>query len=424
MDNELDIRDFEAKFHCKSMFPRIYMAYPSGEPLWGAKEHRIIFDFFMNSGSNYSEEVVSSLEKKVAGMFNVKHALALGSGREAICLGLKSLGLKPGDGVILPDYCCQSVLAPVLSLGLRPVFADIDERLQINPQSVARVVCSGVKALIIPHLYGRLADMDRLSAIARKHGLHVIDDAAQAIGLRHVSGFAGTCGDCGIFSFGLFKPLSAMGGGMLLTDNDALFANASQFMSNAQRMHHSRSNVLKIWMKIFHRNWSYGLFLLNRMNSRTPSRAINHNRPQPMEPRKMSLLDARLVNTMLDQLHSLRSRLIDPADRLRKGLAKVPWLQQEIDNDYIGYPRWQIGLREDEYSSEKFKKIFASLLRQGIEVQAGYLPLHQLMIERGLPVEGEFEKSRFLHNRILCLPLSPTGNIDPLLRIFQQFPLG
>lgn len=425
VDTDVDIRDFDARFHGKAMFPRIFMKCPFGSPLWGWQEQKIIFDYFLDSSSKIRvADVVTSLEKKVAGMFNVKHAIALGSGREAIYLGLQSLGLKTGDGVILPDYCCQSVLAPVLSLGLRPVFADIDERLQINPQSVARVVRPGVKALIIPHLYGRLADMDTLLAIARNHSLHVLDDAAQAIGMRHASGFVGTSGDCGIFSFGLFKPLSAMGGGMLLTDNDALFANATQLMSNAPRMQHSRSSVLKIWTKIFHRHWSYGLFLLNRMNSRPPTKALNHKGPQPMRPRTMALLDARLVDTMLDRLFSLRSSLIDPADHMRKGLAKFPWLQQENDNDYIGYPRWQIRLREDDYSSEKFRRLFAFLLRRGIEVQAGYRPLHQMMSERGLPVEGEFENSRFVHNRILCLPLAPTGKIDPLLGAFQQFSPG
>lgn len=420
MKSEVDIRDFDARFHGRSMFPRIVLKSPFGLPFWGKQEQKTIVEYLLKSGANVREEVVTTVEKKIAGMFNVKHAIALGSGREAIYLGLQSLGLKPGDGVILPDYCCQSVLAPVLSLGLKPVFADVDERLQIDSQSVARVVRPWVKVIIIPHLYGRLADMDRLTGIARNHGLHIIDDAAQAIGMRHSSGFAGTCGDFGIFSFGLFKPLSAMGGGMLLTNNNALYLKAAQLMKSAPRMNHSRWEVFKIWAKIFNRRWTYGLFLLNRMHRRAPNRALNHTQ-QPMRPRKMAVLDAQLIDTMLDRLFLLRSKLAEPAGTMLHRLSFLPWLQQETDSDYIGYPRWQIRLRDEDYSSDNFINLFACLLRRGIEVQAGYRPLHQIMSERSMAVEGEFENSRILHNRVLCLPFSPKGKIDYLLRTLQQY---
>lgn len=153
----------------------------------------------------------------------VRHAVPLSSGTSAIHLSLLALGVGPGDEVIVPDLTWIGSSAPINYVGATPVFADVDPQTWcLSADSLAACITPRTKAVIPVDLYGSLPDVDAIRAIARRHGLAVIEDAAEAIGSEHGGRKAGTFGDTAVFSFHGSKTMTTGEGGMLVTDRTDL----------------------------------------------------------------------------------------------------------------------------------------------------------------------------------------------------------
>ena len=173
---------------------------------------------------------VGKLEQEVARIEGCSHAIGCASGSDALLLSLLALGVGPGDRVLVPAFTFFSTASAAARVGAVPVFVDIDPRtFNISPQAAEQTLAShktsgSVKALIPAHLYGQCADMDALSGLAKQHGFHIIEDAAQAILARYRQRMAGSMGVCGCFSFFPTKNLGGAGDGGMITTNDASLA--------------------------------------------------------------------------------------------------------------------------------------------------------------------------------------------------------
>jgi dTDP-4-amino-4,6-dideoxygalactose transaminase len=167
---------------------------------------------------------VQQLERSIAQMCGVEHAISCASGSDALLLALMALEIKEGDEVIVPSFTFFATASAVWRLGARPVFVDIDPiTFNINPQAVEAAVTARTKAIIPVHLFGQCAEMDALLAIARSRGLYLVEDAAQSLGARYRGKQSGSMGDIGCFSFYPTKNLGAFGdGGMIITRNALL----------------------------------------------------------------------------------------------------------------------------------------------------------------------------------------------------------
>jgi dTDP-4-amino-4,6-dideoxygalactose transaminase len=165
-----------------------------------------------------------ALEDGIAAYCQARHAIACASGSDALLLSLMAHEIGPGDEVIVPSYTFFATASAVSRLGASPVFVDIDPAsYNLDPALVAAAVTSATKAIIAVHLYGQCADIAPLVALARRHGLAVIEDACQAIGAEYRGRRAGVLGDVGCFSFYPTKNLGGWGdGGMLTTQDDKL----------------------------------------------------------------------------------------------------------------------------------------------------------------------------------------------------------
>jgi dTDP-4-amino-4,6-dideoxygalactose transaminase len=163
---------------------------------------------------------VENLEREIASLIEVKHAVACGSGTDALYLALKALGVEDGDDVITTPFTFFATAAAIARAGARPVFADIDEEtLNIDPDSVAARVTPRTRGVIPVHLFGYPAHLSALALIARKKEMFILEDAAQAIGARFKGRPVGSFGDASILSFYPTKNLGAPGdAGMALTD--------------------------------------------------------------------------------------------------------------------------------------------------------------------------------------------------------------
>jgi len=165
--------------------------------------------------------VVKACEEAVAGYCGCAHGVGVSSGTDALLVALMVEGIGPGDEVITTAYSFFATAGCIARLGAKPVFVDIDPATcNIDPAQVEDRIGKNTRAILPVHLYGRMADMDPIVAIAGRHGLVVIEDAAQAIGSEHGGRRAGSLGHYGCFSFFPSKNLGAFGdGGMVVTDD-------------------------------------------------------------------------------------------------------------------------------------------------------------------------------------------------------------
>lgn len=172
---------------------------------------------------------VSSFEERFAAYCNVGQARAVNSGTSALHLALLAAGVGPGDEVITVSMTFVATTAAVLYSGATPVFVDVDPvTWTMNPALIEAAITPRTKAILPVHLHGLMADMDPIMAIARKHGLAVIEDAAQAHGAEYKGRRAGSIGDLGCFSFYPGKNLGAYGeGGAVVTNNAELARKVS-----------------------------------------------------------------------------------------------------------------------------------------------------------------------------------------------------
>ncbi len=183
------------------------------------------------SGSYVLGPKVAAFEDALARYCGTKHALGLSSGTDALLVALMTLGVGPGDEVIVPTFSFFATAGTVARLGARPVFCDIaPQTFNIDVAQVERRITPRTRAIIPVHLYGQLADMEPLLAIAERHPIPVLEDAAQAIGARLPDGrMAGSFGVMGALSFYPTKNLGALGdAGALLTDDDHVMEVARQ----------------------------------------------------------------------------------------------------------------------------------------------------------------------------------------------------
>lgn len=167
---------------------------------------------------------VAELEKELAAYCGAKYAIGCASGSDAILLALMALDVGPGDEVITTPYSFFATVSSITRLGAKPVFVDIDPlTYNLDVSQVEQQITAATRAIEPVHLYGQCADMAALTAISKKHGIPLVEDAAQAIGAEESGRRAGVLGDIGCFSFYPSKNLGGMGdGGFLTTDDDAL----------------------------------------------------------------------------------------------------------------------------------------------------------------------------------------------------------
>ncbi|WP_227937227.1 DegT/DnrJ/EryC1/StrS family aminotransferase [Alkalihalobacillus deserti] len=181
-------------------------------------------DDVMSSSRFILGDNVKKLEADVANYSNVKHGIGVASGSDALLLSLHAAGIGENDEVITTAFTFFATVGAIARLKAKPVFVDIDPiSYNIDANKIEEVITSKTKAIIPVHLYGQAAEMDKIRAIADKHNLVVIEDAAQAIGATYDGKKVGELGDTTCYSFFPTKNLGAYGdGGMIVTNSDDL----------------------------------------------------------------------------------------------------------------------------------------------------------------------------------------------------------
>ena len=179
----------------------------------------------MDRGSFILQAEVGEFEFKIAELTGVKHAIGTANATDSLELILRAAGIGSGDEVIVPSHTFIATAAAIHNNGATPVLADCGDDHLIDPASVEKLVTKRTKAIMPVQLNGRVADMDRLLAIAALHRVHLIEDSSQALGAKFKGRGAGSFGLAGVFSFYPAKVLGCFGdGGMIVTNDDQLAA--------------------------------------------------------------------------------------------------------------------------------------------------------------------------------------------------------
>ncbi|MBC7221579.1 DegT/DnrJ/EryC1/StrS family aminotransferase [Candidatus Bipolaricaulota bacterium] len=319
---------------------------------------------------------VESFEAEIAAYLGVPHAIGVASGTDALLLALKALGIGPGDAVIVPSFTFFATAGVVANVGATPIFADIDPlTFNISPASISAALKAGtprrerVKAIIPVHLYGQMADMDEIMAIAHKFGLYVVEDAAQAIGAEYNGKKAGTIGHIGCFSFFPTKNLGAYGdGGLVVTSDDELAERIRML-----RVHGSKP-------KYYHH--------LVGTNSR-------------LDALQAAILRAKLPH--LAEWTRARQRIADRYDELLRGIKSIrlPYRAPNRTHIFHQYTVRVLGGKRDALRDH--------LAAQGIGTEVYYpLPLHLQPCFRHLGYrEGDLPESERASREVLSLPMFP-----------------
>ncbi len=319
----------------------------------------------LDSGWFILGENVTKFEKDFAELCGAKYAVGLNSGTDALFLAMIALGIGPGDEVITAPNSYLASASSVALIGATPVFADVGDDYNIDPDKIRASITPRTKAIIPVHLTGRPANMEAIMAIAQEHGLAVIEDCAQAVCATYKGQGVGSFGDAGCFSLHPLKNLNACGdGGVLTTNSDEMY----------DRIMKARNHGLK------NRNecefWSY--------NSR------------------LDALQAAVLNVKMKYIREVSARRRDIAAMYRERLADVVTVPQELPHEYAVYHTFIV-------MADRRDELMAYLKDNGVDSKIHYpIPIHLQEAASNLGYgPGSMPVTEYQVERILSLPVFP-----------------
>lgn len=262
------------------------------------------------AGEIVSGAATGRLEARLAAYFG-RPVLGCGNGRTAIELALRVLGVVSGDEVVIPTFCCASIVPPILAVGARPVFADVGPTLSLTPETVDAVLSARTRVVIVPHLFGNPAPIDAISGVCAARHIAVVDDAAQAFGGSADGRTLGGTGAAGVVSFGNGKVCFGTGGGVLVLSDEDARRRAAAFPLQRASSASVLANALDVLLWRRWRRWSLPV---ERVRNRLWRRG---RQPRPYHATAMAALDAAVALTLLDTLD----------DNLAARRRRVDWYQ-------------------------------------------------------------------------------------------------
>lgn len=217
------------------------MKVPYAKPSITQLEIDYVNDAIKNGWGELRNLYVDRFEREFAEHLGVKYAIATSSCTGALHMGLSALDIGPGDEVILADSNWIATVAPVVHLRATPIFVDVlSDSWCIDPALVENAITKNTRAIIATHLYGNLANMNELLDVGHRHGLPVIEDAAEAIGSKYFGRRAGSLGYFGVFSFHGSKTISTGEGGMFVTSDANLYEKVLTLSNHGRHKNETR----------------------------------------------------------------------------------------------------------------------------------------------------------------------------------------
>jgi len=283
---------------------------------------------------------VDRFEHAVAEATGAAHAIAVCNGTVALHLALHTLGLGPGDEVIVPSFTYIASVNAIVQTGATPVFAESSQSdWLIDVEDVAKRIMPRTKAILPVHLYGHACNMIPLRLLAERHGLVIVEDCAEALGTTLCGQHVGTFGDCGTFSFFGNKTVTTGEGGMVITNDAKLASRLRQTKGQGQSM------TRRYWHEIIGFNY------------------------------RMTNLAAAIGTAQMERLPAILQRKREIAAMYRRLLASAPVVFQQPLPDTLGSD-WLVSMLLPEGIDREL--LMSTLLSQGIETRPVFYPAHYM----------------------------------------------
>lgn len=314
---------------------------PIADPQLNGNELNYLLDAFVSTWISSSGYYINRFEQDFAAFCGSEHGVAVTNGTAAIHLALLALGLKPGDEVIVPDLTFAATINAVLYTGATPVIVDIEEDSWcIDPEEIEKAITPRTKAIIPVHLYGQPCRMDRICEIAKKYGLYVVEDCAEAHGAEFKGKKVGSFGDIGCFSFFGNKVITTGEGGMCVTNSSKL----------DQAMRQYRDHGMSREKRYFHEVVGYNYRMTNLQA------AIGVGQVEKID----AILNWReeLENKYMELLKNCETVTLQKKDL--EGRKKVAWLVSVL------------------VSEDKREAYMNEMKRRGIDSRAFFIPLSKM----------------------------------------------
>lgn len=320
---------------------------------------------------------VKAFEAEIASYLGVKHAIGLNSGTDALIIGLRALGIGAGDEVICPAFTFFATAEAVSAVGATPVFVDIEPlSFNLNVNLIESKITAKTKAIIPVHLFGLAADMDPLLALAKRRGLKVMEDVAQAMGAEYHGKKVGTLGDIGTFSFFPSKNLGGFGDGGLIATNDDKLAESCRML----RAHGSKK-------KYFNEVIGY--------NSRLD---------------EVQAACLRIKLRYLEKSNQGRREVASRYAEAFKGFSPVVTPTETAAAKHV-YHQYTISVK-----TGKRDKVQSDLEAQGISTMIYYpVPLHRLPVYASMKVS--LPETEHASTEVISLPIWPQMDAQTQLRV-------
>ncbi|MEW6188206.1 MAG: DegT/DnrJ/EryC1/StrS family aminotransferase [Thermodesulfobacteriota bacterium] len=339
---------------------------PIMEPRLDQVEIDLVMDCLKSGWISSQGKYIPEFEQSFAGFCGAPYGVATSNGTTALHLALLTLGIGPGDEVIVPALSFIATANVVVYTGARPVFIDVDETTwTLDPSQLPGLINKKTKAIIPVHLYGHPARMGPILEIARRHGLWVIEDAAEAHGAEYEGKRVGALGDIGCFSFYGNKIISTGEGGMLVTDNPE-WAEKARILRD-----HGMSREQKYWHPVIGYNF--------RMTNIQAAIGLG----------QMGTL-ARLIET---------KRIL--ADYYRQGLKDHPGLKLLSEAPWAKSVFWLFSFFLTPDSGKNRDELISRLAQAGVESRPVFYPIPEMPPYQG---SGSFPTTSIISRGGLSLP--------------------
>jgi dTDP-4-amino-4,6-dideoxygalactose transaminase len=344
---------------------------------WDSEKREIlpIIEKTLSNGQFVNGSEINQFEKNISKVCGTKYAVALNSGTDALTLGMYLLGVRKGDEVITPPNSFISSTSSICHLGAKPVFVDVLDDQNINPDLIEKYITKRTKAIMPVHLTGRIAEMNEIKRISKKYGIPIIEDAAQSVGSRYYKKKAGSIGEIGCFSAHPLKNLNACGdSGYITTNNLEIYKKAKEARNNGMI---DRNKVKK---------FSY----LSRMD----------------------VLQANILNYRLKKLNIIIKKRRENAKFYFKSLDRNKFkLIDEKKYQFNTYHTFVIQIKKGNRNN-----LIKYLNKKGISTAIHYpIPIHLQPASKFLGYKyGDFPATETQAKKILTIPINQSLNLKQL----------
>jgi dTDP-4-amino-4,6-dideoxygalactose transaminase len=383
---------------------------PLAMPYWNGAVYRSMLDSLC-SGRVIDGVDLDDLRSRLVRELAVEDAILCGSGSLALEIALRACKVEQGDEVVIPTFCCTAVVAPILAAGATPVLADVGEELNLTVETVRPVLTQKTSAIIVPHLFGNPADIEGIAELAARKNIHIIDDAAQALGATIDGRPVGSFGAVGILSFGNEKVCFGLGGGManfrdkkLLPSDSRLQLAEPKFLTTLGKL----ASTLCAWR--WRRLTAPLVKLSSELRHRSPESPIAYRRESMAN--LQAAVAKNLMQTLRENIHARRERV----RAYQNLLAGVTGLQLIPHQSGSACLTQVVRLLRPNDRRDLAVNAIGALDRSGYEIQGSYVPIH-LLSHFGMCVWDHLPYAERIWADLIELPCEPDVELTQVEQI-------